>query len=133
MKWRRKRPDADFAEEIRAHLELEQCQLESEGIKEEEARVAARRSFGNVVMAREHYHEQGRWIWCDYWLKDLGYALRMLRKTPWFTASAILILAFAIGANLAAFALIDALMLRSIPVAAPEELVRIDPAGPQGP
>jgi len=132
MGWRRRRSQNDYAEEIRAHLELEQSQLESEGIGTEEARATARRAFGNVAAAQERYHERGRWLWSDFLLKDVAYALRMLRKTPWFTAAAILILAFAIGANLAVFGLIDALMLRSIPVPKPEELVRIDPVGPQG-
>ncbi|HJT86650.1 MAG TPA: ABC transporter permease [Bryobacteraceae bacterium] len=129
---RRKRSEEDFAEEIRAHLELEQGRLEREGLPPGDAREAARRAFGNVASAQERYHESARWAWGDYLLKDLRYALRMLRKSPWFTAAAILILAFATGANLAVFRVIDALMLRSIPVSRPEELVRINPVGPQG-
>src|SRR5437764_630841 len=65
--------------------------------------------------------------------QDLRYATRLLRRTPLFTAAAVLILAFGIGSNLATFSLIDALMLRSIPVAHPEELIKIDLAGPRGP
>jgi len=71
-------------------------------------------------------------MWRTYLLQDLRYALRLLRKTPVFTAAAVLILGCAIGSNLAVFSLIDALMLRAIPVAKPDELVRIDMAAPKG-
>lgn len=132
MRWRRKRSDEDFAAEIRAHLELERDRIADEGMTKEAAHDAARRAFGNVTSAQECYYETRRWVWGDYLLKDIRYAVRRLRKTPWFTAAAVLILAFGIGANLAIFGLIDALMLRSIPVARPERLVQIDPVGPQG-
>jgi predicted permease len=132
MRWWRKRRPEDFDAEIRAHLELEQDELEWRGLKPEEARDAARRAFGNVTATRERYHERGRFASWDSLLKDAGYAARMLRKSKWFTASAIAILALAIGANLTVFALIDGVMLRSIPVSRPEELVRIDPSAPEG-
>jgi putative ABC transport system permease protein len=130
-RWRN-RPQEDFAEEIRAHLALEQDELQWRGLKPDEARDAARRAFGNVTAARERYHERGRFASWDYLLKDAAYAARMLRKSKWFTASAIAILALAIGANLTVFALIDGVMLRSIPVSRPDELVRIDPSAPEG-
>jgi hypothetical protein len=132
MRWWRKRRPEDFDAEIRAHLELEQDELEWRGLKPEEARDAARRAFGNVTATRERYHERGRLASWDSVLKDAGYAARMLRKSTWFTASAVAILAVAIGANLTVFALIDGVMLRSIPVSRPEELVRLDPSAPQG-
>lgn len=132
MRRHRKRSDADFAEEIRAHLELEQDQLESEGMTRQAAGYVARRTFGNMAAVQEQHYEKGRWTLADLWLKDLRYALRMLGKTPSFTAAAVLILAFTVGANLCVFELIDALVLRSIPVLRPEELVTINPVGPQG-
>src|SRR5579884_4076813 len=132
MLWRRRRTEDDFAAEIREHIQLEQSRLEAEGLAPEDARAEARKSFGNVLAAREQYYERSRWVWGDYFFKDLRYAFRMLRKTPAFTVAAIGILAFAIGANLAVFGLVDSLMLRSIPVSHPEELVRIDPVGPEG-
>jgi predicted permease len=129
---RRQRPETDFSEELRAHLELETERLREQGLSDEEARAMAHRNLGNIVKIKERCYEQGRWVWLDCLLKDSGYALRSLRKTRWFTAAAILILAFSIGSNLAIFRLIDALMLRSIPVTRPEELVKINPVGPQG-
>ena len=127
-----RRPDDDFAAEIRAHLELEQGRLEDEGLSDADARAAARQVFGNLTAAEERYHESGRWTSAGNLLRDCGYACRMLRKTPWFTAAAVVILAIAIGASLAVFRLIDALLLRAIPVAHPEQLVHVNPVGPQG-
>jgi hypothetical protein len=57
MKWRRKRSAQDFAEEIQAHLELEQSEMEREGLARDAARGAARRAFGNVMAAGERFHE----------------------------------------------------------------------------
>ena len=129
---RRRRPANDFADEIRAHLELEESRLRSEGLSDEDARAAAHCRFESVTAATERYHESDRWTWASNLFKDCAYAFRMLRKTPWFNAAAVAILAIAIGASLAVFGLIDALMLRAIPVAHPEQLVHINPVGPQG-
>ena len=135
MFWR-KRKSSDFAAEIDAHLELETERLKEQGLSEEEARVAARRAFGNVTQAQERFYESGRWLWWDHIVQDLRFGLRMLRKNPGFTAVAVLTLAIGIGANTAIFSLIDSVMLKSLPVRRPAELRQVliyDPFRPGEP
>jgi len=133
MFWRKRKP-GDFTAEIEAHLELETEQLKEQGLSEEEARAAARRAFGNLTRAQERFYESGIWLWWDHLVQDLRFGLRMLAKNPGFTAVAILTLAIGIGANTAIFSLIDAVMLRMLPVQRPNELrlVRIAQPGDTG-
>jgi predicted permease len=124
MFWR-KRKQSDFVAEIEAHLELEAEQLKAQGLSEEEACRAARRAFGNLTRAQERFYESGRWLWWDHLVQDLRFGLRMLAKSPGFTTVAILTLAVGIGANTAIFSLIDAVMLRMLPVPRPDELRQV--------
>jgi predicted permease len=112
-----KRTADDFAQEIQAHIELEAEELRREGLSEEDARRQARRKFGNVRAAQEKFYLQSRWVWLDNFLRDFRLGVRSLFNSPGFTATAILTLALGVGANTAVFSVMNAVMLRSLPVA----------------
>jgi hypothetical protein len=128
--FRRKRSAEDFAEEIKAHLELETDELKREGLSEDEARWKARREFGNVRAAQERFYLKGRWVGLDKLLRDVRFGLRSLRQSPGFAATAILTLALGIGANTAVFSVMNAVLLRSLPVNDPDRLVYLRTSNP---
>lgn len=132
MFWR-KRSREDFAEEIKAHLELEADQLRREGLSDEEARCKARREFGNVCAAQERFYLKDRWVSLDKLLRDLHYGLRSLLSNPGFAITAILTLALGVGANTAVFSVMNAVLLQSLPVTNADRLVYLRTSfAPQG-
>ena len=120
--FRRKRKASDFSAEIEAHIEHESERLREQGLSEEEARAAARRSFGNVMQAEERFYESSRWLWWDYLRQDFRFGLRMLARNPGFTLTVVLTLALAIGVNTAIFSIVNALLLKSLPYSHPERM-----------
>jgi predicted permease len=128
MFWRRRSAE-DFAEEIKAHLELEAEDLKREGLSEDEARWKARREFGNVRRVQEAFYVKGRFVWLDSLLQDLRLALRQLRRSPGFALTAVLTLALGIAANVIVFGVLQAMVLRSLDVPHADRVMTLGSTG----
>ncbi len=131
--FRRKRSASDFSDEIQAHLQLEADELQAEGLSRQEAHRNARVAFGNVAAAQERFRLRGRVLWFDHLIRDLGFALRQLRKNPGFAATAILILTLGIAAGIAIFSFVDAALIQPLPYQVPSRLVVLYESIPLGP
>src|ERR1039458_9025230 len=125
MRWWRSRSEADFAAEIRTHLDLQAEELTHEGHSDADARALARRAFGNVTIARERYFESRRLLWLEQFFQDLRYPLRQFRRAPGFTAVVVLTLALGIALNTTVFSVVSAMLLRPVPYPDPQNLVAI--------
>jgi macrolide transport system ATP-binding/permease protein len=111
------RAESELDDELQFHLEMEARKLGT--------RNAARRAFGGVEQAREECRDARGVSAAQNLARDVRYGVRMLAKTPVFTAVAVLSLAIGIGANTAVFTLVDALLLKMLPVRHPEQLVAL--------
>src|ERR1051326_3612237 len=120
---RRRRSDADFAQEIAAHLALEAERLVGLGMAPEEAAYAARRRFGNVTLAREDYHRRRTIGWLEAIPQQVRRACRRLVRAKAFSLTAAATLTVGIGATSAVFSLVDGVLLRPLPFERPEQLV----------
>jgi len=119
----KRRLERELDDEIRSHLEMQIEENLHQGMSTAEARYAALRKFGGVDQVKEVYREERSLLGVETLLRDLRYGFRMLRRSPGITAVAILSLGLGIGANTALFTVVDAVLLKTLPVEAPEQLI----------
>src|SRR5208282_5179469 len=123
--WKRQQLDRDLDDELAYHLAMREEKNRLAGIDAEEARYAARRQLGNTTLVKETSRELWAFVRLETLWQDLRFGARVLRKSPAFTSIAILSLALAIGANATVFSLLNALLLRELPVRRPSALVSV--------
>lgn len=121
----RRRRDEEFAREVEAHIQHEIDENLARGMNPRDASRAAHGKFGNITLVQEDVRRMNTIGFLETFGQDLRYALRAFRLEPGFFAVATACLALGIGANTAIFHLLDAVRLRSLPVASPQELVEV--------
>src|SRR5215469_8577968 len=124
--------DQDFAEEIESHLAHEEDVNLARGFSPEEARRQALLRLGNPETLREREWHYRSLPWITDLKRDFLFAVRALRKTPAFTAIAILVIAVGIGVNTAVFSVINAVLLKPLTYPNPQQLVSLTNTSPQG-
>jgi predicted permease len=129
---RREHVANDLEDEMQLHLDMRREQQMEAGVPLSDAGAAARRRFGNPTLLRERSYTAWGWSWLESLLQDILYGLRAMLRSPGITLVALLSLALGIGANTAIFSLMDAVMLRSLPVKNPQQLVLLGRANSNG-
>jgi predicted permease len=132
MLFRGSRFRKELEEEMRTHRELREQEYMDRGSSPDAARRQATRSFGNPTLLQEKSYDSWGWAWLASLMQDVRYGVRSMFRSPALTIVALLSLALGIGANTAIFSFIDTLMLRSLPVKDPAQLMFFGHEGESG-
>src|ERR1700723_1855236 len=125
MLFRRGREAARLDEELRFHLDHQIAENAAADMAPEDARYAALRSFGNPAVLREQARESWNWNLTEQLIRDFRYGLRALARSPGFSSTVILVMALGIGATVAMFTVVHAVLMKPLPFQDQERLVRI--------
>jgi predicted permease len=125
MLFHRRREAARLNAELEYHIEQQIAENIGRGMEPEQARFAALRLFGNPVVLREEVRSFWTWNWLENLWRDIRYGLRTLRRSPSFSATAILVMALGIGASTSLFTIVRSVLLKPLPFQDPDKLVMI--------
>ena len=119
------RAEHDLAREVSCHLTLLEDEFIRRGMSKDDARVAARRAFRGVEQTKDLHRDSRSVLWLDDFRRDVQYAAKTLRRSPLFTAIAVMTLALGVGGNATIFSVVNAVLLQPLPWADPDHTVMI--------
>jgi predicted permease len=131
--WRGDRAERELDAELRAYVAMSAADKERAGLPPAEARRQALLEIGGIESVKEQVRRGRHGGFVEELWRDVRYGMRLLARTPLFSAIVVVTLALGIGANTAIFSVIDALMLRWLPVRSPEQLVQVVLRAPDAP